>query len=221
MRKMGEAVVREGEGTRCENVSRERLDMSVISYKHEDMKQEEETNLVLIEVEVGARELDQDELVPQPVHWGGVGDVDRVRRTSATGEEGNELALGIADDGSRVPAPRERGKVLVLAVWQDCGLDGFEGTGNAVQASLGLEETHTTNRGGRLVAVLDDESNGNAVEVLGGGLLDLLGGENALELEEVSVQGVFEVDLVVLVDSAVHHAHKIADVDLISWNESS
>jgi hypothetical protein len=91
MRKMGEAVVRgEGEGTRCENVSRERL--------------------VLIEVEVGARELDQDELVPQPVHRGGVGDVDRVRRTSATSEEGNELALGIADDGSRVPAPRGKGR---------------------------------------------------------------------------------------------------------------
>jgi hypothetical protein len=32
--------------------------MNVISYRHEDMKQEEETNLVLIEVEVGARELD-------------------------------------------------------------------------------------------------------------------------------------------------------------------
>lgn len=179
------------------------------------------TNLVLLEVEVGARELDQDELVPQPVHRGGVGDIDRVRRTSATGEEGNELALGIADDGPRVPASEERGKVLVLAVGQDCGLDGFEGAGEAVQASLGLEATHTTNRGGRLVAVLDDESNGNAVEVLGGGLLDLLGGEDALELEEVTVQGVFEVELVGLVNPTVHHAHKIADVDLITWNESS
>jgi hypothetical protein len=76
---MGEAVIRgEGEGTRCENVSHKRLDMSIISYKHKDMKQEEEMNLVLTKVEVGARELDQDELVPQPVHRGGVGDVDQV-----------------------------------------------------------------------------------------------------------------------------------------------
>lgn len=40
------------------------------------MRQEEETNLVLVEVEVGAWELDQDDFVPKPMHRGRVGDVD-------------------------------------------------------------------------------------------------------------------------------------------------
>jgi hypothetical protein len=63
-------------GTRCENVSRERLDINVVSYRYEGMRQEEETNLVLVEVEVGAWELDQDDFDPKPMHRGGVGDID-------------------------------------------------------------------------------------------------------------------------------------------------
>lgn len=63
-------------GTRCENVSREHLDINVVSYRYESMRQEEETNLVLAEVEVGVWELDQDDFAPKPMHRGGVGDID-------------------------------------------------------------------------------------------------------------------------------------------------
>ena len=41
------------------------------------MRQTEETNLVQweVEVEVGTWELGLDHVVPEPVHWGAVGDV--------------------------------------------------------------------------------------------------------------------------------------------------
>ena len=47
-----------------------------VSYRDEGMRLEEETNLGLVEVEVGTWELDQDEFVPKPMHQGGIGDIN-------------------------------------------------------------------------------------------------------------------------------------------------
>lgn len=83
------------------------------------MRQKEETNLVVVvfEVEVGTGELGLDDL-PESVHWRTKRDVRVIGWTRATGEEGNELAEGVDDDGPRVPAPRERIGFVVIAV--DC-----------------------------------------------------------------------------------------------------
>ena len=77
-----------------EKTMRERLAKALtftLSVINEGMRQKEETHLVLgeVEVEVGTWELGLDEVFPVPVHRGAVGDVRRVGRTSATGEEGN------------------------------------------------------------------------------------------------------------------------------------
>src|SRR6266850_5748921 len=66
------------------------------------MRQKEETNLVVVvfEVEVGTGELGLDDL-PEPVHWRTKRDVRGIGWTRANGEEGNELAEGVDDDGPR------------------------------------------------------------------------------------------------------------------------
>ena len=71
---------RAGSSRREENDARtscEGLDINVVSYKYEGMRQTEETNLVQweVEVEVGTWELGLDHVVPEPVHGGAVGDV--------------------------------------------------------------------------------------------------------------------------------------------------
>jgi len=78
-----------------------------------------ETNLVVIifEVEVGTGELSLDDF-PEPVHWRTKRDVRGISWSCATGEEGNELAEGVDDDGPRVPALGERTGVVVVGV--DC-----------------------------------------------------------------------------------------------------
>ena len=83
------------------------------------MRQKEETNLVVVvfEVEVGAGESSLDGL-PEPVHWRTKCDVRGISWSRATGEEGNELAKGVDDDGPRVPAPGERTGVVAIGV--DC-----------------------------------------------------------------------------------------------------
>ena len=50
---------------------REGLDVNVVSYKYEGMRQKEETNLVLgdVEVEVDAGDLGLDDVVPEPVQY--------------------------------------------------------------------------------------------------------------------------------------------------------
>ena len=76
------------------------------------MRQKGETNLIVVvfDVEVGTRELSHDD-VPEPVHWRPKCDVGW---SCATGEEGNELAKGVNDDGPRVPTPGERTGVVVI-----------------------------------------------------------------------------------------------------------
>ena len=99
-------------------MSREGLDINVVSYKYEGMRQKEEVNLVLgdVEVEVGAAELGLDDVVSEPVHGRAVGDVGRVGRSGAPGEEGNKFSKGAGDEGPRVSTPREWTRVIVIAV---------------------------------------------------------------------------------------------------------
>ena len=56
--------------------SRKRLVINIVRCRYEGMRQEEETNLILVEVEAGAWELDQDDFVPKPMHRGRVRNVD-------------------------------------------------------------------------------------------------------------------------------------------------
>ena len=178
------------------------------------MRQDKEMNLFLIEAEVSARELAQDDFFPKPMHRGGVSDIDRVqRRASAASEEGDKLTLGANNNGSRVPASAECCKMLVLAVGHDCGLDGIEGAGKAILARSGLKLTDTANHCARLVAVLDAKAHRNLVKVLGGRMMDLLGGENTLELEKVAIHRVVEVKLT---NPSIHHASEFTQVDLCS-----
>ena len=83
------------------------------------MRQKEEMNLVVavFEVEVGTGELGLDDL-PEPVHWRTKCNVRGIGRSRATGEQGNELAAGVDDDGPRVPAPGERTGIFVICM--DC-----------------------------------------------------------------------------------------------------
>jgi hypothetical protein len=153
---------------------REGLDINVVSYKYEGMRQKEETNLALgeVEVEVGIWELGLDDVFPEPVHRGAVGDVRRVGLTSATGEEGSEIGTG--DKGPRVPASGEWTGVVVEGV--NCGFDGIGGADEAVAALMRLEPSKTTNRGERGVTAFDHESHGVALQVLIVGLTYLSGG---------------------------------------------
>ena len=80
------------------------------------MREKEETNLGVVVIEFGTGELGPDDL-PEPVHWRTVRDVGGTRWTCATGEEGNELAEGVDDDGPRVPSLAERIGVVIAV---DC-----------------------------------------------------------------------------------------------------
>lgn len=164
--------------------SREGLEINVVSYKYEGMRQKEETNLVLgeVEVEVGTWELGLDNVFPEPVHRGAVGDVRRVGRTSAIGEEGSELAFGTGNKGPRVSASGEWTGVVVVGV--NCGFDRIEGADEAVAALMRLEPSKKTNREERGVTAFDHESHGVALQVLIVGLTYLSGGETASELEK-------------------------------------
>ena len=194
---MGELGAVVGKKKKEARTSREGLDINVVSYKYEGMRQKEETSLVLgeAEVEVGTWELGLDDVFPEPVHRGAIGDVRRVGRTSATGKEGSELGFGTGDKGSRVPASGEWTGVVVVGV--NCGFDGIEGADEAVAALMRLEPTKTTNRGERGETAFDHESHGVALQVLIVGLTYLSGGESASELEK-AILGVVELGLCVV-----------------------
>ena len=170
-----------------------RLSVAVVN-KYEGARQKEEQNLVLgeVEVEAGTWELGLDDVFPEPVHRGAVGDVRRVGRTSATGEEGSELAFGTSNKGPRVPASGEWTGVVAVGV--NCGFDGIEGADDAVAALMRLESSKTTDRGERGVTAFNHESHGVALHVLVVGLTYLSGGENASELEK-TILGVVEPGL--------------------------
>jgi hypothetical protein len=174
--------------------SREGLDINVVSYKYQGMRQKGETNLVLgeVEVEVGTRELGLDDVFPEPVHRGAIGDIGRVGRTSATGEEGSELGFGTRDKGPRVPASGEWTGGVVVGV--NCGFDGIEGADEAIAALMRLEPSKTTDRGERGVTAFDHESHGVALQVLIVELTYVRGGENASELEK-TILGVVKLGL--------------------------
>lgn len=87
------------------------------------MKQEEGPNLVL-EADIGAGELDLDDILPQPEHRRSVGDVRGVGRSSASSEEGTELAAVVGDERPGVSTPGERTRVVVRG--EDRNLDGVE-----------------------------------------------------------------------------------------------
>lgn len=95
-------------------MSHQGLDIKVVSYKYEGMGQKKETNLVVIvfEVKVSTRELGLDDL-PRPVHW-------RTKHDGKvicwTGEESNELAEGVDDDRTGVPAFGEWTGVAAIAL---------------------------------------------------------------------------------------------------------
>ena len=101
---------------------------------------------------------------------------------------------------------------------QDWGFSGIEGASEAIPANFGLKPIQTANRCACLVAVLDDELHGNVIKVLASGVTDLFSGEDAPELEEMTIHRVVEIELV---NPTVHHAHKFARVDLHTWNENS
>ena len=132
--------------------------------------------------------------------------------TSTAGEEGDKLAVRTADNGPRVPAFGECAKVSVRPVGQDWSFGGIEGTGEAVDANFGLEPTQTANGCSRGGAIFDNKPHGKVVKVFGGRMNDLIGGEDAPELEEMTIQGVVEIELVV--GPIVHQAHEFAGVDL-------
>ena len=153
---MGELGAVVGEKTMRERLAKAlTLTLSVID---EGMRQKEETHLVLgeVEVEVGTWELRLDDLFPELVHRGSVGDVRRAGRTSATGEEGNELGFGTGDKGPRVPASGEWTGVVAVGV--NCGFDIIKGADKAVAALKRLEPSKTTNRGERGVTTFDHKS---------------------------------------------------------------
>ena len=135
---------------------------------------------------------------------------------STTGEEGNELAVGTANNSPRVPVFAECAEVSVRAVGKDWGFGGIEGTGEAVDANFGLEPTQTANGCSRGGAIFYNKPHGKVVKVFGGRMNDLFSGEDTPEFEEMTIQGVVEIELVV--DLIVHHAHKFAGVDLHTWN---
>ena len=97
---------------------------------------------------------------------------------------------------------------MVLAVGQDWGFGGIEGAGETVEANFRLEPIQTANGCSRRVAIFENKRHGDVVKVFGGRMSDLFGGEDAPELEEMTIQG--ELEIILVVDSIVHHGHKFA-----------
>jgi hypothetical protein len=106
----------------------------------------------------------------------------------------------------------------VFSIGQDWGFNGIKGTSATVLANFGLKLIQTANCCACRVSILDDKSYGIVVKVLAGGMVDLFGGQDAPELEEMTICGVYEIEIV---GSAIHHVHKFTGVDLYTWNENS
>lgn len=176
----------------------------------------EETNLVVVfEVEVGAGELGLDDL-PEPVHWRTKCDVRRVGWTRAGSEEGNELATGVDDYRSRVPASGERTGVVIIGV--DRCFYRILGAWGVVTANMRLKSSPTTDRGERGVATFYDVSHGLVFVVFVVGGAYLFGGENASELEESFV---WIIEIGRRIESRVHQLDELGEVDLRAWNMNS
>ena len=177
----------------------------------------EETNLVVVvfEVEVGTGELGLNDL-PEPVHWRTKRDVRGIGWTRATGEEGNELAEGVDDDGPRVPAPGERTGVVVIGV--DCCFHRIAAAQGEVTANMRLKSGQTTDRGERGEAAFYNVSHGVAFVVFVVGCAYLFGGENASELEETFG---WIIKIGWRIYARVHQADELGGVDLRAWNMNS
>jgi hypothetical protein len=178
-------------------MSCEGLDINIVSYTYEGMRQKEETNLILgeVEVEVGTWELGLDDLFPEPIHRGAVSDVSRVGWTSATGEEGSELGFRTNNKGPRVPTSGECTRVVVVGV--NYGFNRIKVADKAVAALMRRKPIKTTNRGECGVTAFDHESHGAAFRVQTVGFPYLSGSENASEFEK-TILGVVKLGLCVV-----------------------
>ena len=96
---------------------RQGLDVKGVSYRYERLRWKKETNLVVVvvPVEVGAVELDQDE-EPELMHGRTEGNVQRVGPARSTSEQSNKSTEGVDDDRSTITAPGKRTRVVVVGV---------------------------------------------------------------------------------------------------------
>ena len=181
------------------------------------MRQKEEANLVVVvfEVEAGTGELGLDDL-PEPVHWRTKRDVSGIGWTCATGEEGNELAKGIDDDGPRIPAPAERTGAVVIGV--NCYFYRIAVAWDEVAANMRLKSSQTTDRGERGEAAFNNVSHGVPFVVFVVGCAYLFCGKNASEPEETFV---WIIEIGRRIDARVHQADELGGVNLGAWNMNS
>ena len=178
------------------------------------MRQKEEINLavIVIEVEVGTGELVFDDL-PEPVHGRTKRNVSAIACSRAAGEEGNELAEGVDDDRSRVPAPRERtGVVVVIGV--DCHFHRIAAAYGKVTANMRLKSSQTTDRGKGGEAAFYNVSHEVAFAVFVVGCAYLFGRENASELKETFYR---VVEIGRPMNARVHQTDELAGVNLRAW----
>ena len=162
-----------------------------------------------VEEKDGVGELGFDDVVPEPLHGGTVGDVGRVGRPSTAGELGDEVVVGADDGSSRVAASRERTQIVVVRVHRR--LDRVEGAEEAVAALAGLETIETTDGSLRCGAALENESRGVALDVLVVRLCNLGGGEN--DFEQINaIHGVIELGGHIV--PRAHETHEFAHLDL-------
>ena len=161
------------------------LDMNAVSYKVNEGWMEtkgREMNLVVggdIKEEDSIRELRFDDVIPEPLHGGTIGDVGRVGWPSTASELGNEVVVGTDDGSSRVAASREQTQIVVIRIHR-C-LNQVKGAEEAIMALTGLEIIETTDGNMRCEAALEDELREVALDVLAVRLHDLGGGENDFE----------------------------------------
>lgn len=171
-----------------------------------------ETNLVVggdVEEEDGVGEFEFDDVVPEPLHGGTVGDVGRVGQPSTGGELGDEVVVGPDNGSTRVTSSRERTQIVVVRVHRR--LDRVEVAEEAVAAFVGLETIETTDGSERCEAALEDESRGVALDVLAVRLFDLGGGEN--DFEQINaILGVIELGGHIV--PRVQETHEFARLDL-------
>jgi hypothetical protein len=144
------------------------------------------------------------------VHWRTKRDIRGVGWSRATGEEGNELAEGVDDDGPRVPTPGHRTKVVVIGV--NCCFNRIAAACGEVTANMRLKSIQITDRGERAEAAFYNVLRAVAIAVFVVGCAYLFGGENASELEETFVW-IIEIGRCI-----ADQTPKLAGLDLRAWN---
>ena len=165
-----------------------------------------QTNLA-VEEEDGVGVLAFDD-IPQPFHGGTVGDIRRVGRPSAASELGDEFIVGADNSSAGVAASSEWTRIAVVRVHRD--RDRVEVAQKIITAPVGLKPIETTDGGTRCAAMLDDESCGDALDVLAVRLPDLCSSENDLEL----IEAVFRiVELGGHIQSRAKKTHELARID--------